>query len=34
MPDRKVPNFCTATRAPPVLLPLTSAFAAISCLRC
>ena len=20
MPDRKVPNFCTATRAPPVLL--------------
>ena len=33
MPDRKVPNFCTATRAPPVLLVLTSAFAAISFLR-
>ena len=33
MPDRNVPNFCTATRAPPdVLLVPTSAFAAILCL--
>jgi hypothetical protein len=37
MPDRKVPNFCTATRALPVLLVVvgpTSAFAAMWCLRC
>jgi hypothetical protein len=36
MPDRKVPNFCTATRALFALLVLgapTSAFAAILCLR-
>src|SRR5215203_4604093 len=36
MPDRKVPNFCTATRAPPVLLVLlapTSALAAMYALR-
>ena len=34
MPERKVPNFCTATRAPPVLPAVpTSAFAAIPCLR-
>src|SRR5215217_6328116 len=35
MPDRKVPNFCTATRALPVLLVLApaSAFTAICCLR-
>src|SRR5215213_11172822 len=29
MPDRKVPNFCTATRAPPIPLAPTSALAAM-----
>src|SRR5215218_350680 len=33
MPDRKVPNFCTATRAPPVLLIPASAFTAMLCLQ-
>jgi hypothetical protein len=36
MPDKNVPNFCTATRAPPILLVLvvpTSAFAAMFRLR-
>jgi hypothetical protein len=33
MPDRKVPNLCTATRALLVLLTGTSAFTAMLCLR-
>jgi hypothetical protein len=33
MPDKKVPNRCTATRALPVLLTGTSAFTAILRLR-
>jgi hypothetical protein len=36
IPDRKVPNFCTATRALPALLVLgapASAFTAMLCLR-
>src|SRR4029450_4496920 len=33
MPDRKVPNFCTATRALFALLGCSSAFTAMLCLR-
>jgi hypothetical protein len=32
MPDRNVPNFCTATRALLVLLTPASAFTAMLCL--
>jgi hypothetical protein len=32
MPDKKVPNFCTAIRAPPVLLGAASALAVMLCL--
>ena len=33
IPDKNVPNFCTATRAPPDLLTPASAFTAMLCLR-